>query len=161
MEYLDFFQNLNKNKVSYLICGGLAVNIYGIPRMTADIDLLLDFEANNIKGFEEVLKKFKYNPALPITLSSLIDEKKRKVLKQEKNLIAFSYFNSVSNMMSINVLIEPPISFEIMWEKKEVRKIGETEINLVSIEHLIDMKKYSGRVQDEQDIIHLTKFIKR
>ena len=43
MEYLELFSKLEQFKVRYLICGGLAVNIYGIPRMTADIDLLLDF----------------------------------------------------------------------------------------------------------------------
>jgi len=43
MEYLQLFKKLSEEQVRYLICGGLAVNIYGIPRMTADIDLLLDF----------------------------------------------------------------------------------------------------------------------
>ena len=51
MEYLELFSKLEQFKVRYLICGGLAVNIYGIPRMTADIDLLLDFTEKNVTDF--------------------------------------------------------------------------------------------------------------
>ena len=55
MEYQKLFKTLNQYKVNYLICGGMAVNIYGIPRMTADIDIILDFEENNISNFENAL----------------------------------------------------------------------------------------------------------
>ncbi len=37
MEYLKLFKLLDAREVRYLLCDGLAVNIYGIPRMTADI----------------------------------------------------------------------------------------------------------------------------
>lgn len=37
-EYL--FSALNKARVRYLVVGGIAVNIYGIERATADIDLV-------------------------------------------------------------------------------------------------------------------------
>ena len=47
MEYEKLFDCFYNNKVRYVICGGLAVNIYGIPRMTADIDLIIDFSAEN------------------------------------------------------------------------------------------------------------------
>ena len=52
MEIKKIFDVLNQYNVKYLVCGGLAVNIYGIPRMTADIDLLLDFEDNNISNWK-------------------------------------------------------------------------------------------------------------
>lgn len=158
MEYLDLFKKLEESNVRYLICGGLAVNIYGIPRMTADIDLLLDFERNNIDKFESILKSLNYQPSLPISLSSLSDEVKRKELKKEKNLIAFSFFNSISNIMSVDVLMESPLGFEEMWNQREVRAVEKYQVNLVSVKHLIEMKKFTGRSQDEQDIVQLTKY---
>jgi len=48
----SLFKSLADNKVKYLLCGGLAVNLYGIPRMTADVDLLIDWEKENIEKFE-------------------------------------------------------------------------------------------------------------
>ncbi len=160
MEYLDFFKKLGEVEVKYLVCGGLAVNIYGVPRMTADIDLLLDFERKNIEAFEKIISSFNYKPVLPIQLNNLVESAERIKLKNEKNLIAFSYFNSVENMMSIDVLIDSPLSFPIMWEEREKRQIEDMNINIVSIDHLIEMKKYSNRVQDKQDVIQLTKFKK-
>jgi predicted nucleotidyltransferase len=160
MEYLKLFEELQNKEIRYLICGGLAVNIYGIPRMTADIDLLIDFKEENILHFENALKAFNYKAVLPFKLSSLKDSEVRKKMKEEKNLIAFSFYNAYTNMMSIDILLDVPLSFETMWENKTVRKIEGTEINLVSLEHLITMKEYSGRVQDKQDIVHLKKFMK-
>jgi DNA polymerase II small subunit/DNA polymerase delta subunit B len=34
------FRSLNKAKVRYLVVGGVAVNIYGYPRFTGDLDIL-------------------------------------------------------------------------------------------------------------------------
>ena len=160
MEYFEFFKKLSDNKVRYLICGGFAVNIYGIPRMTADIDLLLDFDKKNILDFEKIITSSNYKPILPFALNSLLNLSQRKKLKTEKNFIAFSYYNAVSNSMNIDVIIDLPFLFTELWEQRVVRKAGDTEINLVSVEQLIKMKKYSGRMQDKQDIIHLSKFKK-
>ena len=39
-EFKEFIQLLNSEKVKYLIIGGWAVNLYGNPRVTADIGFL-------------------------------------------------------------------------------------------------------------------------
>lgn len=113
MEHISkLFIELSSNNVRYLVCGGLAVNIYGIPRTTADIDLLVDFDEKNITEFERVLQNQNYKSVLPITLHSFIDKSKREEAINEKNLIAFSYFNAIKNLMSVDVLIDVPLSFK-------------------------------------------------
>ncbi|HCA82483.1 MAG TPA: hypothetical protein DEP18_01760 [Flavobacteriales bacterium] len=69
MNYLDLFKGLQYKNVRYLICGGLAMNLYGVPRMTADIDLLLDLNKSNTDNFSSVLKEMGYLPVLPMELS--------------------------------------------------------------------------------------------
>ncbi len=160
MEYLKLFSKLEEHKVRYLICGGLAVNIYGIPRMTADIDFLLDFNEQNLLDFENVMNEIGYKPTLPIKLSSLFEFEKRKLLKDEKNLIAFSFFNQANNLMSIDVLLDLPITFEELWKNKTIRKFESTEVYLVCVQDLIALKEYSGREQDKQDIIYLKQYKK-
>ncbi len=84
MEYEQLFKRLHQANIRTLICGGLAVNIYGIPRMTADIDLLVDFEKHNLEKFEETLKDLSYLPAIPLPISQLSEQTRRIELVKEK-----------------------------------------------------------------------------
>lgn len=160
MEYIKIFELLEKRNIRYLICGGLAVNIYGIPRMTADIDILLDFEEENVLKFENVMKQLSYLSSVPVKLNLMINEDERKKLVNDKNMLVYSFYNSVSGFMTLDVLMDTPITFAEMWNDKEVRKSGDIEFKLVSIEHLIMMKTYANRQQDKSDIILLSKLLK-
>ena len=161
MEYQKIFKALDDHKIRYIVCGGLAMNIYGIPRMTVDIDLLLDFTKDNIESFQKILADLKYKPVLPVNLDSFIDVGKRKEAIDSKNMIVYSYYNQISNFMQLDVLLDVPLSFEVMWQRKAEIKSGDIAINLVSVDDLIKMKEYSNRIQDRDDIALLTKFIKR
>ena len=160
MEYVKLFQVLNQNQVRYLVCGGLAVNIYGIPRMTADIDILLDFTEENLNNFENSIKLLMFQQTIPVSIKSFVSKEARQKAVSEKNLIAYSYYNSQSGFMNLDVLLEVPIDFEKLWLHKSERKIKETEIQLVSIEDLISLKKYANRLQDQNDVILLSQLIK-
>jgi len=49
--YLDFehiFTELTTAGIDFVVVGGVAVNLHGIPRMTYDIDLMILFEEENI-----------------------------------------------------------------------------------------------------------------
>ena len=39
--FKKLFSSLNKESIKYLVVGGIAVNLYGIERATADIDELI------------------------------------------------------------------------------------------------------------------------
>lgn len=136
------------------------MNIYGIPRMTADIDLLIDFDKGNMEKFLKVVQSINYKSVLPLPFEKLSDEEERSKLKTEKNLIAFSFYNSASGFLSLDVLLDLPISFKDLWARKEVRKLDDFSVNIVSIDDLIRMKEFSGRSQDKDDIILLSKFRK-
>ena len=56
--------------------------------------------------------------------------------------------------------MDVPFSFEELWNDKEVRNSNELNLNLVSLNHLIALKKYSNRKQDNDDIILLSKLLK-
>lgn len=161
MEYAQLFKKLEQQQVRYLICGGLAVNIYGIPRMTADIDLLLDFTDENIDKFENALKLLMYQSLIPVSIKTYINKEERQKAIKDKNLIAYSYFNSKANYMSLDVLIDVPMLFDELWDKKENRMVDGTSVSIVSIEDLIALKKYANRKQDIDDVILLSKLIKK
>ncbi|MBI3519323.1 MAG: nucleotidyl transferase AbiEii/AbiGii toxin family protein [Bacteroidetes bacterium] len=160
MEIKKIFNVLNQYNVKYLVCGGLAVNIYGIPRMTADIDLLLDFDEANILNFENATKQLLFQSVIPLSINEFVKKEDRIKIKQERNLIAYSYFNSLAGYMNLDVLLDVPIEFDILWRNKTERLLGHTVIYLVSVEDLIELKRYANRIQDQNDILLLSKLIK-
>src|SRR5713101_1184841 len=48
MFYIELFRALEEEKVRYLLVGGLAVNLHGIARFTADVDIMLALDAENL-----------------------------------------------------------------------------------------------------------------
>lgn len=161
MEFITIFEILHKQKIRYLLCGGLAVSIYGIPRTTADVDLLVDFERENVTKFINTLKVISYINSLPFSLELLIDDKVREEYINTKNLIAYSFFNSSKNTFLIDVLVKTPFAFSEMWERKEIRTINGIDINLISLNDLITMKEIAGRTQDKNDIALLSQLLKK
>lgn len=73
--YKKLFKSLEKGKVNYLIVDGVAVNLYGYPRFTGDIDILLALDKANLKKLENVMVHMEYTERLPVKLIELRDKK--------------------------------------------------------------------------------------
>ncbi len=157
MDFGILFKKFQEHNIRYVVCGGLAVNLHGIPRMTADIDIILDLTEPNLLSFEKCTSDLNYNLSVPVKLTELSDELSRRKLIQSKNLVALSFYNFDKNFLALDLLIDFPIPFEELWNSRAIRKEGDLEVCLVSIDHLIKLKEYSNRAQDKQDIYYLSK----
>jgi hypothetical protein len=62
--------------------------------------------------------------------------------------------------MSMDVLIDVPLNFADMWERKTTRTADEIDIHIVSVNDLIKLKEYSNRKQDQDDIYLLSQIKK-
>ena len=157
----EIFASLKKYDVKYLLCGGVAVNLYGIPRMTADIDVLIQWTETNIERFESALAEHKYRNNLFFQLKTLIPAETRLKYFTEKNLIAYSYSSDLLQAISLDVLVQTNINFDTCWTRKETKYIQEIPIYVLSVDDLMEMKQYANREQDRADIINLKKYYKK
>lgn len=157
MYYFEVLEALFENKVKYLIIGGLAVNLYGVPRVTQDIDLIISTNKPNILKINAVLKSLGYVPRLPVNPVDMADSAKVNDWIENRNLKAFSFYHKKDNYKVIDIVLVHPLDFDKSFESRTVKKVKDVEIYLASIDDLMKTKEFSGRAQDLSDIEMLKK----
>ena len=50
-------ERLRKSRIAYMITGSVAANFYMLPRMTRDIDIVIEVESKNIDALFGLFKK--------------------------------------------------------------------------------------------------------
>lgn len=152
MYYENVFRMLRQNEIRYAVAGGIALVLHGVVRFTADLDLIVDLEQENLKRFIHSLRELGYRPRNPVKAEALLDPATREQWKREKGMEVFSFVDPTHPMSLIDVFIEEKILFrEIMKDIVNVTAKGIT-IPVVSLPHLKRLKKAAGRPQDLADI---------
>lgn len=152
LNYVEIFREFNKRDIKYILCGGVALNIYGVPRMTYDIDILLKMDVQNIRKFLNLLKKWGFKPRAPLDIMDFAEEAKREKWIKEKNMKAFSLYNDKWVISEIDVLINVSLKYEDAIKNVVYKKIADVRVPLISLRDLIKMKQATGRKQDKADV---------
>ena len=159
IKFQNLFAVLNEESVQYLVVGGIAVNLYGIERATADIDLVVDLEEGNVKRFVNALKKMGLKPKVPVALDDFADADKRKSWIEEKGMMVFNLYDPQNSFFEFDVFVEVPFDFKKVFDAREEMTAGGVVIPVVPLDQLIEMKEKAGRPQDRADVYHLKKII--
>lgn len=149
----------NRAGVRYLIAGGLAVVAYGHFRFTVDVDAILEFEAENLSRALQVLEALGYTPRVPVSLPDLADEEKRRVLRDERNMLvlSFSSHGSEHRMTEVDIFVDQPLDFAAAYERAQSLPLPSGVVaTCVSLQDLLDLKRRAGRPQDLADIDQLS-----
>jgi hypothetical protein len=157
MFYLEILEGLYEKKIRYLIVGGLSVNLYGVPRLTQDIDIIISTDRENILKIITVLRNQGYVPRLPVSPEDLADSDKVKDWVENRNLKAFSFYHKKDNYKVVDIVLVHPLDFEESFKNRTVKRVNDIEIYLASIDDVIKTKLFSGRAQDISDIEMLKK----
>ncbi len=147
-------QLLNKLEVDYFVTGGFAVSVWGRPRATFDIDILVKMEGVNITVFVDRLKK--------ISEENYIDE---DMVREEVNRKReFNFIDSNTGVkVDFFVLGESEWSKKKM-ERKVVKNIGGTDINFISPEDLVlsklkwyELTESDRHLRDARSVLKISK----
>jgi len=140
-DFKEFLKLLNENEVEYLLIGGYAVNYYGYVRPTGDMDIFVGRNEQTAKKLVKILNEFGFNlPELNVEL-----------FLKEKSIVRMG----VPPMrLEISTYIDG-VGFSEGFIGREVIKIDELEVNLISLLHLKATKKASGRYKDLNDLENL------
>jgi len=75
---LDVLARLVAADVRAVVVGGVAVVLHGHPRLTADLDIVLDLAPENVRPAPEVLAHAGLVPRLPVDVHGFADEETRE-----------------------------------------------------------------------------------
>lgn len=157
--FKKLFKALNDAEVKYLVCGGIAVNLYGIERATADIDIAIKLDEDNLTRFISVAKELGLKPKIPAKLEELIKPEKRKEWIAEKNMVVFTLYDENAPFFLVDIFVEEPFDFQTVYKKRKEIILDDIPIHLVPIDVLIEMKEKTGRPQDKADAYYLRKIM--
>ena len=150
--YEELFRAFEENKIRYLVVGGVAVVLHGFVRATADLDLMVALDPENLKAFVTLMKKMGYKPKSPVAIEDFLLAKNRKSWKEEKGMRVFSLFHPKKGSELIDVFVDEPIPFTEAYERRLTIQVGDLPIAVASTEDLIKLKQQAGRAQDLEDI---------
>lgn len=149
---IEIFQ---KNEIDYALAGGYAVALHGAVRGTVDIDFVVRLEESNLVKIEASMKALGLVSRLPVSAHEIFTFREEYI--QNKNLKVWTFVNSNMPTEIVDIII----IYDLKYLKVERKKTVFGDINIISIDELIKMKKEAGRPQDLADIEALTKLKKK
>ena len=120
-------QRLKRDKIPYFVSGSIAANYYTTPRMTRDVDIVIELLSNQISKFVKAFQEDFY-----LDQAVIKDEVARKGMF---NLIHKEY------AFKIDFIIRKSSPFQdSSFQRKKEVMIGDFGISLISLEDLIIAK---------------------
>lgn len=131
---------LNAHEAPYAVCGGVALAVFGEPRATKDIDLLV--RPGDVEQLRLVLKGAGYSlEAAPMAFSSGVEVRRiSKVVEGE--------------LFTVDLVLAEGALADV-FATRQVVTWGDQDLWIVSRDGLIAMKRLADRAQDRADIERL------
>ena len=132
----DVFRSFRDHEVRYVVVGGIAAVLHGVPRATFDLDSLIDPSPDNARRLLAALMQAGLGTASLTTAE--------KILASEITVF--------QDRVRVDVLTAAPgVSFEDAWSRRETMNYQGQEFFVLSKPDLIASKRAAGRPVDLED----------
>jgi len=133
----DVFRSFQNRDVRYVVIGGIAAVLHGVPRATFDLDVLVEAAPENVRRLLEALEEAGLHTASLTTVEAVLDNE----ITIFKDLVRVDVQTST-----------PGLRFEDAWADRVSMEYGGQRFHVVSREHLIAAKRAAGRRVDLEDV---------
>lgn len=135
------FASFQKNDVRYLVIGGIAAVLYGVPRATFDLAILIEATKENAQKLLNALFDIGFGTAQMTSADEIID----------KEITIFT--DRIRLDVQTSTL---GIRFEDAWRRRTIMTYEGQDFDVVSFADLIQSKTSAGREVDLEDVRILT-----
>lgn len=141
IDFKELLQLFNHHRVRYLLIGGYAVGLHRHVRATNDIDIVVAPDEENAEKVFAALVEFGLaGPSL-----------KKELFSTPRSLVVIGVEPFAVDIMNYLEGVE----FDGAYARREVRKIEDIEVDLVSLDDLILNKTKVARDKDKLDVKEL------
>ncbi len=154
MLYENIFRAFDKDKVRYAIVGGIALNLLGVFRSTADLDIIVEMTDKNVRKIVKILTDAGYRVKQRIDPMAIAQRETRQDWIKTKHMKAFNFFKE-DEFKEIDIIIDSPVSYEDAKANLQLIAIDDFKLPVASEKDLITMKKRADRPIDRLDIKEL------
>jgi len=152
MFFETLFRKLQEKKIDYMVVGGVALVLQGAVRMTADLDLMVALNENNLTAFVAVMSEMGFRPKAPVSAEAFISAENRESWMRDKGMQVFSFYHPEEMVSLVDVFVHEPIPYNEMSKRRDEKVLDDIIIPVASIQDLIMLKRIAGRPQDIEDI---------
>ncbi len=89
--YEEIFREFYKQKVKYILVGGIAFNLLGGERNTSDMDILVEMSDQNLAKIVKILKQKGYRVKQPVDPMGMAHKATRDDWIKNKHMKAFNF----------------------------------------------------------------------
>jgi hypothetical protein len=131
------FASFQEHKVKYLVIGGIAAILHGVPRATFDLDILIEATPQNAGNLLNAMTAAGMGTAALISAEELLSTE----------------ITVFKDRVRIDVQTSTPgVRLEEAWERRETMVFQGQEFYVLSKKDLILTKRASGREIDLSDV---------
>ena len=145
--FLDITRALSSEKADYILIGGFAVILHGLSRLTADIDIFIKPDAENLERVKKALRNV--FPA---------DDEIDSLSLQDLHDYAVVRFGTADDFY-IDLIARIGEMFRYEDLEWEVREVAGAQVRIATPETLLRMKQDSFRPEDKRDVRFLAELI--
>lgn len=133
----DVFASFQKHQVKYVVIGGIAAVLHGVPRATFDLDILIAATQDNARRLLDAFLDAKVGTASLISADELLANE----------------ITIFKDRVRIDVQTSTPgLLFEDAWQNRETMNYQGQSFYVASRDDLIASKRASGRKIDMEDV---------
>ena len=133
----DVFRSFQRHDVKYVVIGGIASILHGVPRATFDLDILVEATPENAERLLAALLDSGLGTAALTTVTNLL----------ANEITIFKDKVRIDVQMST-----PGISFDDAWLRRKTVTYQGQNFFILSRGDLIQSKRAAGRPQDLEDV---------
>lgn len=136
----EIIKRLSGQGIDFIVCGGVALVLHGVERMTMDLDLSVDMAESNLKKFLRIMKELGLVPRVPVEPSILLDPRQREFIIAEKNALVFTFIDEKNPYRQVDVFLTPELSYTSLIRHAEMMLIDTIPVHVISKQKLLEMK---------------------